>query len=180
MAKHDAPIRPAITARTLRAKMEARFAYLYDQDKYNGQYAGEFNVLESVLADSFMDDESSREGEQSVENFAALTAARGGEKPGGGVGGSRPVAGSPRLLTGGYPSTEPPITPPLCPVDAPEFSHGGYDGGIMAGFDGTWNPLRFSYLIKELDDAKTSAGNIDDGHQVFPLEIGGEQVLVTS
>jgi len=92
MAKHETLTRQSITAAILRTRMESRLAYLYDQDKYNGQYAGEFGFIESVLADSFTEEEDSKEGEQFVENFATSTAEEGIEF-GGGVGASRPGAG---------------------------------------------------------------------------------------
>jgi len=62
MAKHETLIGQSITAASLWVRMESRFSYLYDHDKYNGQYAGEFDFIESVLADSFTEEEVSRDG----------------------------------------------------------------------------------------------------------------------
>ena len=65
MAKHE-----SITRASLRSAMEQRYAELYTSDQYNGQYAGEFGVLESVLCDSITDDSDSMDGDQRGENFA--------------------------------------------------------------------------------------------------------------
>ena len=62
MAKHESlPTSAAILAR-----MRDRFSYPYTTDRYNGQYADEFCVLESILGDVFI------EGEDIIEGRACL------------------------------------------------------------------------------------------------------------
>lgn len=84
----------------------------------------------------------------------------------------------PRLLTVGASSTESPTSPSLFPNEVPEFSHGGYDGGIMVSFDSTWNPLKFSPLLDQLEQSKNLAGEVEKVPKVSILELAGEEVLV--
>jgi len=62
--------------------------------------------------------------------------------------------------------------------EVPVFSHGGYDGGIEVGFDGTWNIGKFPYLIEALEEAKELAGEIQKGPEGFAVNLEGEDVLV--
>jgi len=50
----------------------------------------------------------------------------------------------------------------------------------MVGFDGTWNPLKFSELLEILDRAKELAQESvdEEGLDGFPLNLEGEDVLV--
>ena len=68
MAKHDG----VISAASIWENMERRFSYLYTEEHYNGQDAGEYEVLEGVLFESSEEDDSflSMDGEQSIGNFA--------------------------------------------------------------------------------------------------------------
>jgi hypothetical protein len=65
-------------------------------------------------------------------------------------------------------------------IEVPEFSHGGYDGGVVVGFEGTWNAAEFSYLLSILDAAKEEAGEAcKEGLEGLPLNLEGEEVLVS-
>ena len=178
MAKHDV----LVTAASIMENMERRFSYLYTDELYNGQDAGEYEVLETVLFESSKeeDDISSKDGEQSVGNFANSTAAECGDGRGGGGGDSRPPAVSPRLLTGGSPCTKSPNSPLLPGFEVPEFSHGGYDGGVVVGFDGTWNGTQFFELLEILEAAKEEAGEAcKEGLEGLPLILEDVEVLVS-
>ena len=70
MAKHEG----SITAASLYEDMECHFALLCSTDRYNGQYADEFSVLESILAEEFLEEEGSLLGSQSFDNIATLDA----------------------------------------------------------------------------------------------------------
>jgi hypothetical protein len=98
----------------------------------------------------------------------------------GGMGGASrpPVGSSPPLLTGGIPRTESEISPTSAPEEVREYSHGGYDGGIEVGFDGTWNPLKFPDLLETLESAKNRAAEVEKGPEGFIITLGGEEVLV--
>ena len=174
MAKHEKPK----TASGMRDYMERRFLHLYTTDRYNGQYAGEFSTLEMMLADNYKDGDDFMEGRQTIGNFATPTFECDGEGAGGGGGGSRPVAGSPRLLIGGGPSTD---CSDLPSSEVHEFSHGGYDGGVSVGFEGTWDSLEFSRLVEILESAKEKAfDSVKDGLEGFPLDLDGVEVLVSA
>jgi len=178
MAKHE----DCITAAFLMENMERRFSYLLTEELYNGQDSGEFEVLECVLFESVMeeDDFLSMEGEQSVGNFASPTVVECWEGTGGGGGESRPSAGFPRLLTGGSPCTSTPDSPMLPFPEVPEFSHAGYDGGVVVGFGGTWRSSQFSDLLSILEAAKEEAGDAcKGGLEGLPLILGGVEVLVS-
>jgi hypothetical protein len=165
MAEHE------FTAAGLLESMERRFSYLYTNELYNGQDAGEFDVLEGVLFDLTSD------GDSEVGLSAIAASEVSGEVAGEGSGVSRSPAGSPRLLTGGSPCT---LTPNLPGIEVPEFSHGGYDGGVMVGFEGTWDTTAFSYLLEILDAAKEEAGDaVKGGMEGLPLNLEGEEVLVS-
>ena len=85
MAKHES----LPTSADILARMRDRFTYLYTNDRYNGQYADEFCVLESILGDVFIEGEDIIEGSQFSGNFATSdTGVNGGECVGCG-GGSR-------------------------------------------------------------------------------------------
>ena len=162
--------------------LSALYADLYTSDQYNGQYAGEFNVLEGFLSDSIREDESiSMDGEQLGENFAHSPSVCMGSEPGGGCGDSRTVAGSPLLLTGGGPCTSPPQFPEFSGTGVPFYSHGGFDGGVTVGFDGEWDSRKFSRLLDILEEAKNSAGECaQEGMEGFPLDLDGIEVLVSA
>ena len=111
--------------------------------------------------------------------------SRSGIETAGGCGGSRTVGGviphpvfPPQLLTGGLPSSSQPETPMLSFPEVPEFSHGGYDGGIEIGFDATWNDLKFPGVVETLEEAKEQACAIQKGPEGFAIELAGEEVLV--
>jgi hypothetical protein len=178
MAKHEV----LVTSAGLREYMERRFSYLYRTDGYNGQDAGEYSVLESIVCDLIEEGVSSSMDVGQLEgNFATLAAVKEGDGSGGGHGGSRACLGSPRLLTGGAPCTES-SEPPLLPgVEVPSYSHGGYDGGVVVGFEGTWNPFQFSRLISILEEAKELAGTVmqEEGIEGLPLDLDGVEVLVS-
>ena len=77
MAKHDTLTDPKIQAAIMRQNMKDRYAYLYINDLYNGQDAGEFEELESILADMTadgIDDHSVLLGSQSFDNFASTAS----------------------------------------------------------------------------------------------------------
>ena len=181
MAKHGSSIISGISAASIREEMERRFSYLHSHDLYNGEHAGEYAVLESILSDFVEEESPGLESVLSVGDFASSTDGVRGLADGERLGGSRADSGaapsSPRLLTGGFPSTESSFSP----SDVPEFSHGGYDGGVVVGFDGTWNPLRFSRLCEILDKAKELAGESarEEGLEGFPLNLDGVEVLVS-
>ena len=87
MAEHEVTI-TAVTAKSIRERMENRFAFLHDHDRYNGKDAGEYNILERVLADSFREEEPEvKEGNQLLENSAISLAADNGQSAG-----SRPAS----------------------------------------------------------------------------------------
>jgi len=102
MAKHVTPLDAKLQAAAMRENAEHRFSYLYRNDCYNGQYAGEFEVLESFLRE----DSLVLEGNQFSGDFAKSEVDEDG---GGGEGrsGDRrcdtvlPPFPSPQLLTGG-------------------------------------------------------------------------------
>jgi hypothetical protein len=48
MAKHEG-LEGRITAAGILENMEGRYAFLYNEDRYNGQYAGEFGVLDGCV-----------------------------------------------------------------------------------------------------------------------------------
>jgi hypothetical protein len=109
MAAHEAPI--LITAAQIRDEMERRLLHLYTQDQYNGQYAGECEFHESILADTIMEEDESDSRDGAYTDFsyvgslpddnAAIQANVSGQSSGRRGGVSRPVAGtasSPRLL----------------------------------------------------------------------------------
>ena len=150
MAKHEEPIYNPFTAATIYEKMEDRFSYLYSTDRYNGQYADEFNVLESILADEFIDDGSTSAEVRALlpDNFATSAMenhvgvsvehrglCRGVPSPA--------ETSAPQLLTGGVPCSEGTTTPERVPAEVPEYSHAGYDGRVVVGSEGTWNTLGF-------------------------------------
>ena len=56
MAEHGLQ---SIVGEELREDMESRFAYLHSNDKYNGRHSGEYDFLETMLADEIVDDEGS-------------------------------------------------------------------------------------------------------------------------
>ena len=87
-------------------------------------------------------------------------------------------AGLPQLLTGGGPCTVSENSPTISTLEVQEFSHGGFDGGIEVGFDGTWNLLKFSDLLEVLEEAKNRAAEIQKGPEGFALHLSGEEVLV--
>jgi hypothetical protein len=171
----------------LRDGMESRFGILHYNDQYNGRHAGEYDFLSEMLADEVIEDEgssfSAMDGTEQLQlNSAPVVIALGlWQASTGGGGASRPAGGSahsPQLLTGGIPSTISPQSPSLPLEEVPEYSHGGFDGGIEIGFDGTWSPLKFSGLIETLEEAKNCAGEIQKGPEGFVIELGGEEVLV--
>ena len=49
MAKHEAHLIAEHQAGIIYSDMENRFSYLYTTDRYNGQDAGEFSILEDIL-----------------------------------------------------------------------------------------------------------------------------------
>ena len=59
----------------------------------------------------------------------------------------------------GGPCTPSPESPIETESDVHEYSHAGYDGGVMVGFEGTWNPHKFERLIETLEEAKERAGD---------------------
>ena len=183
MAEHGLS---TVTAKDLRDRMESRFGFLHYNDGYSGRHASGYDFLSEMLADEVIDDGSSdsvmEDDGQLLLNSAPEVIAHGcGHVSTGGGGASRPVGGlapSPQLLTGGIPSTFSPQTPMLPQSEVPEFSHGGYDGGIEVGFDGTWDTLKFFDLIETLESAKERACEIQKGPEGFKIEIGKEEVLV--
>jgi hypothetical protein len=162
--------------------MERRFEYLYTSELFHGQYAGEFDVLETVLSDTITEDDDliTMEGESCTAAHAPcpVSVCCLGVKTEGGSGVSRPVVRSPRLLTGGFPCTA--STPMLEGIEVPEYSHGGYDGGVVVGFEGDWNPLKFSRLVEILEGAKDLACDaVKEGLEGFCLDLDGHEVLVS-
>jgi hypothetical protein len=163
MAEHGLS---GITVEHLRERMSSRFVHLHYNDQYHGSHAGEYAFLETMLSDDVIADEGSSDStmegaEQLQKDSAPVVIAHGvRQKTIGERGVSRVVGGSaspPELLTGGIPSTESLQTPMLPLTAVPEFSHGGYDGGIEIGFDGTWNPLKFPRLLEILEEGKENA-----------------------
>ena len=184
MAEHELS---TITSTDLRERMESRFAHLHYTEKFHGRHAGEYDFLETVLADDVFEVDGSactvmEDVEQSLRHSASVVIAQGrGKVSVGGCGDSRTVGGtsySPKLLTGGISRTEPSLTPPLPVCEPLEFSHGGYDGGTEVGFDGTWNPMKFPRLMEILERGKQEAERIQKGPEGFPLRLEGEDVLV--
>ena len=174
-----------ITAESLRVRMESRFQYLHYNDQYHGCHAGQYDFLREVLADDILDDDGSsfsvmEDTEQLLQDSAPVVIAhRWVEETAGNRGDSRGVGGSPpQLLTGGIPCTESLQTPTLPFAEVPVYDHGGYDGGIEVGFDGTWNPLKFSDLIEKLEVSKNLAGEVQKGPEGVAVALGGEEVLV--
>jgi hypothetical protein len=159
-----------VTAAILRDRMESRFGYLHYNDQYNGRHADEYGLLEELLADEIIEDDGSsfcvmEDAGQLDRNSAPVITAHSFREDSVGVGGvSRPVGGSlPPLLTGGGPCTVSDDSPMFHSAEVQEFSHGGFDGGIEVGFDGTWNTLKFSDLLEVLEGAKSQASeNHDD------------------
>ena len=185
MAKHEALIDAQQQAVVIRENMENRFAFLFTTDRYNGQWAGEFEVLESVLGEVLTDEGVFSEGCQFADDFASLaTDGSAGGHTGGGGGCRRPTVlppSSPRLLTGGAPRTSFPESPIETESDVPEFSHAGYDGGVMVGFEGTWNTHRFERLIEILDEAKEQAGeSAKEGLDGHAMHLGGVEILMSA
>ena len=87
---------------------------------------------------------------------------------------------TPRLLTGGFPCSFSPESPTVTPTDVVEFSHAGYDGGVVVGFDGTWDDYKFERLIETLEEAKERAGDAArDGLEGFAMHLDGQDILVT-
>jgi len=184
MAEHELS---TITSTDLREGMESRFAHLHYTEKFNGRHAGEYDFLETVLADEIIEDDGSPgkvtdDVEQSLRNSESVMFAQGSGKVSAGVcGDSRIVGGTsfaPQLLTGGIPSTEIPSTLPFPSSEPLEFSHGGYDGGTEVGFDGTWNVMRFPRILAILEKGKQEAESIQKGPEGFPLNLEGEDVLI--
>ena len=174
-----------ITAESLRVRMESRFHYLHYNDQYHGCHAGQYDFLREVLADDILDDDGlsscAMDGtEQLFQDSAPVMIAHGEwHDSAGNRGDSRGVGGSaPQLLTGGIPCTSSLQSPTLPFPEVPEYDHGGYDGGIEVGFDGTWNPLKFSDLLEELERSKELAGEIQKGPEGFAVNLAGEDVLV--
>ena len=176
------------TAEHLRDRMESRLGFLHYNDRYHGCHAGEYDFLLEFLADDIIEDDgsflSAMEGTEQLQQDTAMSvatvsgwwedsaSARGDSRV---AGGSLP---SPQLLTGGIPCTTPTETPMLPLSEVPEYSHGGYDGGIEIGFDGTWNPLKFPEVIEKLEAAKEKACEIQKGPEGFAINLAGEDVLV--
>jgi hypothetical protein len=165
--------RQPISREALIDDMERRWMYMYSNDLCNGQDAGEYDVLETGIADAIIEDDDLEEAATASESVA--------EKAGGGGGVSRPVARSPRLLTGGFPCSPAPEAPILPGAEVHQFSHGGYDGGVVVGFEGTWNPQKFAQLVDILDAAKEEAGDAmrEDAMEGFPLNLDGTEILVS-
>ena len=184
MAEHELS---QFSSADLRERMESRLAHLHYTEKFHGRHAGEYDFLETVLADDILEDDGSSgtfkdDVEQSFRNSATESFAQECRKvSAGGCGDSRTVGGtscSPQLLTGGIPSTESPSTPLLPNAELLEFSHGGYDGGTEIGFDGTWNPMKFSRIMEIFEKGKLQAEGIQKGLEGFPITLEGEDVLV--
>jgi len=185
MAEHELS---TITSLDLRERMESRLAHLHYIEKFNGRYLGEYEFLETVLADEILiEDEGTSpsvkdEMEQLQRNSASVVVTQGvGKVSVGGCGDSRTVGGtsfSPQLLTGGIPCSRSSSTLPLPESEPLEFSHGGYDGGTEVGFDGTWNAMKFPRILEILDRGKQQAEGIQKGPEGFPLNLEGEDVLV--
>ena len=182
MADH---VLSGISVEDLRARMESRFCFLHYNDRYHGCHAGEYEFLETMLADDVS--EGSFESAMDGTEHRALESAPDALAHGRGIdaigerGDSHAVGGSyppPKLLTGGIPCTEVSSTPLLPLTEVPEFSCGGYDGGIEVGFDGTWNPLKFPDLLERLEEAKNLAGEVQKGPEGFAINLEGEDVLV--
>jgi len=172
-----------ITANHLRNQLESRFARLHFNDQYNGKHAPQYDFLEQVLADVIHESEGSEScvTEDTAPSTCSVLNGAGKRAPVGVGGTSRPAGRSfcpPKLLTGGIPSTDSPNSPTLPLEDVPEFSHGGYDGGIEVGFDGTWNPLKFPKLLEVLEEAKNRATEIQKGPEGVVIEVVGEEILV--
>jgi len=84
------------------------------------------------------------------------------------------------LLTGGFPCTPSPESPIETESEVHEYSHAGYDGGVLVGFEGTWNPHKFERLIETLEEAKERAGDAaKDGLEGFAMRLGGQDILVS-
>jgi hypothetical protein len=180
MAEHGLQ---SIVGEELREDMESRFAYLHCNDKYNGRHAGEYDFLETILADEIVDDEGScnsvMEDTEQTDWNSAPVGSRGRRSFGEWGGGAAPSSGpSPQLLTGGIPCTEneSPATLPF--PETLEFSHGGYDGGTEVGFDGTWNPMKFPRLLEIFEEAKERAEEVQKGPAGFPFNLAGEEILM--
>jgi hypothetical protein len=76
---------------------------------------------------------------------------------------------SPRSLTGGLQSTESEhVDLTIAPPPRPQVL-GGYDGGVLVGFYGTWNPTLFSSLFSQLETARDSSEN-EKNNQYITLE----------
>ena len=58
MAEHGL----SVTAAELRERMESRFGILHYNDQYHGRHAGEFEFLETALADDIIADDGSSLG----------------------------------------------------------------------------------------------------------------------
>ena len=181
MAKHEL-MAADITAAGILENMERRYSFLYSTDRYNGQDAGEFSVLEGILGEieeertlevSSADDFAKLAGEDGVECVVSSGVSRSATVP--------PPFPSPRLLTGGFPSTASPESPLLPFSEVHEFSHASVDGNTIVGFEGRWTLSRFERLLKILDLAKEEAieSAREDGLEGFPLDLDGYEVLVS-
>ena len=175
------------TADNLRDSMESQFGHLHYNDRYSGCHAGRYDFLLEMLADDIIEDDGSSDSvmdgvELLHRESASVAMVSGCGEEVASVGGVSRPAGvslpSPQLLTGGIPCTFSSESSMFPLSEVPEFSHGGYDGGIEVGFDGTWNPLKFSELIEKLEAAKEKAGEIQKGPDGFAINLGGEDVLV--
>ena len=125
---------------------------------------------------------NNRQFGQSAVTGVVLPDGTSDTETAGGGGGSRPVSGTepntPKLLTGGHPRTEVSKIPTLPLAEVPVFEHGGYDGGIEVGFDGTWMVEKFPGLIEKLEEAKNRACEIQKEPEGFKIVLAGEEVLV--
>jgi len=185
MAKHDTLTDPKIQAAIMRQNMKDRYAYLYINDLYNGQDAGEFEELESILADMIIDgsdDHSVLLGGQSSDNFASSDAdgIEGGceERCGGSRTATVLPPSSPRLLTGGYSCTDSPGFPESTSIDVHEFAHAGYDT-VYVGFDADINDIKHERTLAFLADAKERAIEASrEGLEGFATTFCGKEILV--
>ena len=104
MAKHEAHLIAEHQAGIIYSDMENRFSYLYTTDRYNGQDAGEFSILEDILGIEVEDNLLALGESQATGDFASSVLGDSAGGCGERGGGSRrdtvlPPSFLPRLLT---------------------------------------------------------------------------------
>ena len=187
--------------------MQSRFGRMLENYEYNGyEYATKFDALEDLVCDLVDDgsDEQERLAQEAsdkvLRDFSRMLPDT---EVGGQSGGSRLSSGAvpdisvdnlpiltsplaPGIVTRGYLCNSSPNSPiPVTPDVTPEIKHGGFDGGALNCFFGTWNEDAFVTLVGHCESVKSRVSmtrqcNPDDKSEPEILTLAGRCVVVHS